>query len=208
MIATVKAWLLAGSPAHYLQLLAVVAYAAIEWVLPRQKALAANSTVELIANALKPILGKVPLVGKLLAILGTPQVQALTQPDVARANRISVLLPFLLIGSLFASGCAGAAVFGSCLKGQAASDAQAIVTDVIAIVSSSAGYIDGLVQLAEQVGPGIVQCITAAIAADQKTTAKYPMLASHLSEYIVHEKARKAWTLSTAREFSCAGQAL
>ena len=76
----VKAWLAAGNPAHWIQLLAVVAWAAIEWVLPRSKKLAANSAVELVANMLKPALVKVPLVGKLIALLATPEAHALELP--------------------------------------------------------------------------------------------------------------------------------
>jgi hypothetical protein len=76
----IKHWLVSGSPPGWAQLAALLAYAFIEWVLPRTKALAANSFVELVANMLHPVLGKIPLVGKVTALLKTPEAQALAQP--------------------------------------------------------------------------------------------------------------------------------
>ncbi len=77
----IKHWLVTGTPAGWVQVLAVLAYAFVEWVLPRTKALAANSAVELVANMVKPMLGKVPLVGKIVAALATPEVKSIVQPD-------------------------------------------------------------------------------------------------------------------------------
>ncbi len=58
-----KDYLLAGSPPHWVQGLALLAYAILEWYLPRTNLVKANSVIEGIANSLKRALSKVPLVG-------------------------------------------------------------------------------------------------------------------------------------------------
>lgn len=51
----------------------LAAYALIEWYLPRTNAIKGNSSVELLANALKPVLRRVPFVNKLIIVLATPE---------------------------------------------------------------------------------------------------------------------------------------
>ena len=76
MLHTVWLWLLAGSPAHYLQLLACAVVLFIEAAIPRIPRLKANSTVQLVANFLLPYLLPVPFVGKMLAFLAHDAVMA------------------------------------------------------------------------------------------------------------------------------------
>jgi hypothetical protein len=95
---------------------ALAAWALLEWALPRIKFLKANSTVELVANLLKAMLvTRVPLVGKVVAVLATPAPTPAPPPAVAApdeepkraAGGVNTLLPLLFVGALLAGGCHG-----------------------------------------------------------------------------------------------------
>lgn len=96
----IKTWMMAGYPPHW-QWFAVAAYVLLEFYLPRTAKLKANSTIELVANMLKPVLGRVPLVGKIVALLGTPEAKAAGLP----LPPVTALLP-LAFAALWLSGCA------------------------------------------------------------------------------------------------------
>ena len=78
---TVIAWFAVGSPPHW-QVLCVGAYVAIEYYLPRTKAVRGNSALEVLAN----LLVRIPLVGMVAVRIGTPpkaeQEQAETRRDL------------------------------------------------------------------------------------------------------------------------------
>lgn len=70
-------WLIAGSPPNYVQCLACFAWMMLEFVLPRMNQVRASSTIELIGNMLKPVLGKVPMVKKLINVMATKDEPAI-----------------------------------------------------------------------------------------------------------------------------------
>jgi len=72
MLEFLKNQLLTGSPPHWQQGLALVAYALLEWYLPKSR-FKANSSLEALANALKPVLGRVPLVGFVLSKMSSQE---------------------------------------------------------------------------------------------------------------------------------------
>lgn len=62
-----------GTPPHYVQLLGLLIYMHVEWILPRTKFFKANSGLEALGNVLKMMLvHKIPLVGKALTAMATP----------------------------------------------------------------------------------------------------------------------------------------
>jgi hypothetical protein len=148
MLQSIKDYMLAGTPAHYLQLLAVLGYAVLEWGLPRQKALAANSTIELLANMLLPLLGKVPLVGKLVSLLATPEAKQLGLPKV-----VSVLLPLALAGTLL-SACAtpGGKALSACELNSLPSAAGTLIAQLVSIAFSGGNYQQQLTTAGETAG--------------------------------------------------------
>jgi hypothetical protein len=108
MYQTAQAWLMAGSPPHYQQVAALVAYAFLEWVLPRTTTLKANSTVELLANMAKPVLGRVPLVALVVARLATPEASPapVEAPKSAQGGMIAIpLLWALAVGGCTLAAC-------------------------------------------------------------------------------------------------------
>jgi hypothetical protein len=58
---------------------------AVEYTLPKLKNPKARSVGELIANGLGKVLGKIPVLGPLLAILGTPTDQTLADDAAKKA---------------------------------------------------------------------------------------------------------------------------
>lgn len=84
----------------------ILAYALVEWVLPRTKIVKANSMVELGANtAKKLLLDRVPVIGRLISLLATPEAKAVEEAlgvvPPAPAAMVLVLASLLSL-----SGCA------------------------------------------------------------------------------------------------------
>lgn len=113
-------------------------------------------------------------------------------PRRRREDRVGLPLLGIVLGLLgmaavtLSSGCAGASVFGACLKPVAPAMAQTVVEDVIAILANPAGYVEALLQLGEQFGGKVVDCIVAAIQADEKA---YPTVRAHAREYVAKRLA-------------------
>lgn len=74
-------WFKAGSPPHYGYIIVGVLLF-LDWLLPRIKKPDARSVIELIANLLRMALGKVPGVGGLLSLLGSPKTNTSSTKDV------------------------------------------------------------------------------------------------------------------------------
>jgi hypothetical protein len=73
LIATITAWLLSGSPPHWEVIGGVVAYAHLEWWLPRTKLVRADSSLAILGDGLKRLLvHRIPLIGGLLTAMATP----------------------------------------------------------------------------------------------------------------------------------------
>lgn len=178
----IKLWLLAGSPAHWIQLLALVAYAGIEWVLPRTRLVKANSIVEALANLLKPVLGKVPLVARVVALLATPEAHGLlcetggTNASTAKYPRESghielivllLLASVALIGMCMSfSGCTPAGkAWTRCELNALPTTAETVIADVISIALNPASVVADLEDLAIKDGPTQVACASAAYQA-------------------------------------------
>jgi len=72
-------YLVAGSPAHWVQICAVMAFLVFEKWLPNSQ-FKANSTLEIIGNMLKPMLGKVPMVKSVVNLMATPEPKTAIEP--------------------------------------------------------------------------------------------------------------------------------
>lgn len=101
--------------------------------------------------------------------------------DPGGVKGASVLLPFVLFAF---TGCAGGKVFGRCELALLPQTAQSLVAAVAGLASQSEGYVEALIQLGKEIGPGQIACVAQAIAADQQAKAKTPAMVAHLGEYL------------------------
>jgi hypothetical protein len=153
-----------------------------------------------------------------LSTAGTVAVQAFTAHGFSKKTLISALfaavmsfastadpkpvaakLPALLFFvalSLGATGCP----WGTCELGKLPQTLQSVVASVVAIVSNSSTYVDDLITLGKEIGPGQVDCVAQALA-DAGTPVKgmrveqQPWAAKNigrLKEYLVLRKSQGA----------------
>lgn len=138
MIHSAWTWLLAGAPPHALQVLALAAFAALEYYLPRSR-FRANSTIEAVANTLEPLLARVPLVAWVIARLATPKDgAALELPPPPRSGSQAGWVTFSELVSLVALGLAFAAVCLAAGCGHTFVDSATIAVESAENVESAA----------------------------------------------------------------------
>lgn len=90
-------------------------------------------------------------------------VKRLISPSDAKSGAGSTLA--LLLGLSLASGAGGCA-WAKCELGKLPQTAEAIIASVVAIASNSSNAVNDLIDLGKQIGPGQVDCVVEALAAN------------------------------------------
>jgi hypothetical protein len=88
MLHALGAWLVAGSPPHWLDLVGTIAFVLIqhlEWWLPRTNAVKARSLIEAFGNAAMPLVRNWPFVSIAIRAMATPD-HALPLPEKKEAS--------------------------------------------------------------------------------------------------------------------------
>jgi uncharacterized protein YggT (Ycf19 family) len=208
---TVYAWLMAGSPAHWMCLLASL-WVGASFILSKFPQVKANTTAELLFNVVNPkvlpILEVIPVIGPLLAAI----LKSLDSPESGAAKMslppAAMLLPIVLIGLTGCAFCKLPANYNAAqckaervLLNCGASEVVALLNDVMPQVEAalvSSDYENLMSNIEQQLGkegvvdaPSLLTCAVNQIASKVMPKASQTTSSVHL-DIKAHAEAWKA----------------
>lgn len=134
-----------------------------------------------------------------LGLMGTLLVKPLTgSSDPAKSNdaappsppppapgpKLNTFLPFLLMASLLASGCAGWPIFKNCEKPVLANATQSSLVSELITDALSDNYMGALLDLGGKIGLPTLDCMAKALYADAQANSTLAPLVARLKAYL------------------------